>query len=346
MALTVVTLHPGGDLEAACAGAPDDTVVCVVPPGAFVVSEDALLASYDALGADVVLAAACEGPAPAVDAPTPYRHVAPACIGRAAGLRALKVLDAAELAGAYSAGVNLELDVGAEIFLVRDGTGTDAMRIGSDIVATATATRPAVVIGGAGDLGGASQDVARLFAYDAAPVHADAAREVAPDIVQTHFWTPAMCTAVVRAAEAAGAWGSDAEDPVPGHEVSIATLSPVLFAHVENHLELEILPRWRECWPELAWNGLHDAFVIKYAARSDADELRLHHDVAQVSGSVRLNTGYRGGALEFPRQRWNNHDVHIGELVAWPSLVTHPHRATPVTHGVKYGLTIWLSLPH
>ncbi len=345
MALTVVTLAAGGDMQAACAGAPDDAVVCIVPPGAFVVSEDALLTAYAALDAHVVLAAACDGPEPAAGAPTPYRYAAPACIGRAARLRALKVLDTGAFARAYAAGADLELDVGAEIFLVRDGTGTDALRVGHDVVATATGTRPAVVIGGAGDLGGRNDDTARLFAYDDALVPAGPAHEVASDIVQTHFWTPAMCATVIRSAEAAGAWGSDDEDPVPGHEVSLATISPVLFAHVEAHLELEVAPRWREIWPEVAWAGLHDAFVIKYAAHADTDALRLHHDVAQVSGSVRLNTGYAGGRLEFPRQGWHNHDVHIGELVAWPSLVTHPHRATPVTRGVKYGLTIWTRLP-
>jgi hypothetical protein len=35
----------------------------------------------------------------------------------------------------------------------------------------------------------------------------------------------------------------------------------------------------------------------------------------------------------------------VGDLVAWPSLVTHPHRGNPVTAGVKYALTIWFALP-
>ena len=33
-------------------------------------------------------------------------------------------------------------------------------------------------------------------------------------------------------------------------------------------------------------------------------------------------------------------------LLAWPSLVTHPHEAGPLTSGVKYGLTIWCELPN
>ena len=64
-----------------------------------------------------------------------------------------------------------------------------------------------------------------------------------------------------------------------------------------------------------------------------------------MSGTVRLNDGYRGGALAFPRQAWDTAGVPVGRLVAWPSLVTHPHRAEPVQHGVRYGLTIWFALP-
>jgi predicted 2-oxoglutarate/Fe(II)-dependent dioxygenase YbiX len=67
--------------------------------------------------------------------------------------------------------------------------------------------------------------------------------------------------------------------------------------------------------------------------------------VAQVSASVRLNDGYEGGALEFPRHRFTNAEVPVGALLAWPSFVTHPHRSAPVRHGVKYSLTIWFELP-
>ena len=38
-------------------------------------------------------------------------------------------------------------------------------------------------------------------------------------------------------------------------------------------------------------------------------------------------------------------DWRTGEFVVWPSLVTHPHRSTPVRRGVKYGLTLWWKLP-
>ena len=32
-------------------------------------------------------------------------------------------------------------------------------------------------------------------------------------------------------------------------------------------------------------------------------------------------------------------------MLAWPSLVTHPHESTPLVSGVKHALTIWFELP-
>jgi len=84
--------------------------------------------------------------------------------------------------------------------------------------------------------------------------------------------------------------------------------------------------------------------VIRYAL-GEQEELRLHHDVAQVSASIKLNDDYEGAELEFPRQGWTNADMPVGTLVTWPSLVTHPHATRPLRSGVKYSLTIWCELP-
>jgi hypothetical protein len=71
----------------------------------------------------------------------------------------------------------------------------------------------------------------------------------------------------------------------------------------------------------------------------------MHHDVAQVSASIKLNDTYEGAVLEFPRQQFTNADTSVGDLIAWPSMVTHPHASTQLTSGVKYSLTIWCELP-
>jgi hypothetical protein len=244
---------------------------------------------------------------------------------------------------------------GTALHHVQSPRDTGTVVVGGRVVATATSTYPVAVTAGAAALAwldmeladGGSRDLARILRYDGAfPPGARhvTAVPVASEILQVPLWTPAFCAAVVRAAEAVGAFAPSPEDPVPGHEVSLAAISPRLFAHLEDDLFVRVWPALQVHWPYADFHGLRDAFVIKYAL-GQQEELRIHHDVAQVSASLKLNEGYVGGVLEFPRQAWDNSAVPVGTLTVWPSLVTHPHRSSPLTSGVKYGLTIWFELP-
>jgi len=168
--------------------------------------------------------------------------------------------------------------------------------------------------------------------------------EVAPDLLVTRFWTPEMCRAVIRAAEEVGGFAADPDDPVPGYEVSLAVISPKLYDNLQNDLGTRIWPQLRSVWPLVDYHGVRDAFVIKYSLDTQT-ELRLHHDVAQVSASVKLNDDYVGAELDFPRQNFTNAGVPVGSLLVWPSLVTHPHQTQPLVSGVKYALTIWFEIP-
>ena len=167
--------------------------------------------------------------------------------------------------------------------------------------------------------------------------------EVAADVFQLPFWTPAFCEAVIRAGELVG-FEPDPDDPVPGHEVSLAAISPMLFAAVQDDIGSRVWPQLQEVWPLIEYRGLRDAFLIRYRV-GEQESLRLHQDIGQVSATVRLNDAYEGATLAFPRQGYENTDQPIGSLLAWPSLVTHPHEATQLTSGVKYALTIWCELP-
>jgi hypothetical protein len=191
-------------------------------------------------------------------------------------------------------------------------------------------------------------DLAALFGYvgaaDPALDHATTPRHLGDEIVVMPFWTPAFCDTVIRAAEAVGAFEPQPDDPVPGHEVSLAVISPQLYGMVEADLGQRVWPALRTVWPYIDFVGLRDAFVIKYAIGAQ-EHLRVHHDVAQVSASVKLNAGYDGAELWFPRQQVSTESAAVGELLAWPSLVTHPHETLPLRHGVKYALTIWFELP-
>jgi hypothetical protein len=348
-------------LAAALADVPRDSIVLAVPPGTTVVGLDDAHAAYDALDGEIVLAASA---IPRVDAAitaahpvvsTPYRFVAADAIaGPAGALRAL-VDRAAERTGSdvdaltqmFLEGADIELDIGASLFVAIDGTGTDVLMLGGRPFVAATGTFPPVIIGAfEGGAFDERDDLLRLLGYEGAVADSEPKPSLlAPELVALPFWTTEQCGAVIRAAEASGAWASDPDDPVPGAEIPLAQISPGLFAAVEAHVGEIVVPALRDVWPEFAWNGLHDAFIIKYVGGGDASSLPLHHDVAQISASVRLNDGYLGGALEFPRQGWDNRDAAVGDLIAWPSLVTHPHRALPVERGVKYGLTLWFALP-
>lgn len=189
-----------------------------------------------------------------------------------------------------------------------------------------------------------ADDLQQILGYHQAIDERTGVRELGTDVYALPFWTPAFCATVVRAAEAIGAFEHQPDDPVPGHEVSLAVISPRLFEHVETDLGVRIWPQFRTVWPYIDYHGLRDVFVIKYAM-GHQEHLRIHHDVAQVSASVKLNDGYDGAVLDFPRQGVTNESLAIGEMIAWPSLVTHPHQATPLRRGVKYGLTIWFELP-
>jgi hypothetical protein len=170
------------------------------------------------------------------------------------------------------------------------------------------------------------------------------AREVASDIIAMPFWTPDFCATVIRAAQAAGGFEHQPDDPVASYDLSLAAISPRLFEAFENDIGMRMWPAIRKWWPIVDYHGLRDAFVIRYAL-GEQEELRLHHDVAQVSASIKLNDGYEGAELEFPRQGWTNAAMPVGTLIAWPSLVTHPHATRPLVSGEKYSLTIWCELP-
>jgi len=190
---------------------------------------------------------------------------------------------------------------------------------------------------------GAPDDLERILGYVGAIDDRIGVAEIGPELLVVPFWTDEFCAAIVRAAGLVG-FAPDPEDPVPGHEVSLAAISPALFAEVQDDLGRRIWPQLQAHWPLIDYHGIRDAFVIRYAA-GEQEELRLHHDIAQVSGSVTLDRDFEGSELQFPRQGVDNSTVPVGSLLAWPSLVTHPHQTAPILSGVRHGLTIWFELP-
>lgn len=249
---------------------------------------------------------------------------------------------------------DLVLDLGGQVVRVLDGTDSDVVAIDGGFAAGPE--RPVAVVGDPTALDHlrtawatpTTTRLARLVEHGglAMAAHArDLAREAAPEILTMACWTPEACHDLIAVVEAANRWAPDPDDPVPGLEVSLRTIDPALIDRLEADLRATVWPRLVAHWPEVAVTPIHDAFVIRYEPGPLTDHLPLHHDVAQISASMRLNRGFTGGELVFPRQEWDSRDVGIGDLVVWPSLVTHPHGGATVRTGVKYGLTVWFALP-
>ena len=191
---------------------------------------------------------------------------------------------------------------------------------------------------------GCVDDLERILGYSDAIDASTPIAKVADELFAMSCWTPQFCSALIRAAEAAGGFSVQPGDPVPGHEISLALISPRLFEAVQDDMGMRIWPQLQQHWPLIDYHGINDVFIIKYE-KGGQEELRQHHDVAQVSASIKLNDTYEGALLEFPRQNFTNAQLPVGSLLAWPSLVTHPHGSTPITNGTKYSLTIWFELP-
>jgi hypothetical protein len=187
-------------------------------------------------------------------------------------------------------------------------------------------------------------DLEQLFGYQDVVDSSSDLEIIGNELLVLPCWKAEFCSVIIRATHAAGCFSPSAGDPVPGHEVSLALISPRLFENIQNDFGVRIWPQLQKHWPLIDYHGIQDIFVIKYEV-GQQEELRLHHDIAQVSASIKLNDDYEGAELEFPRQKYSNKNLRVGQMLAWPSLVTHPHRSLPITRGVKYSATVWFELP-
>lgn len=187
-------------------------------------------------------------------------------------------------------------------------------------------------------------DLEQLFGYQDVVDSSSDLEIIGNELLVLPCWKAEFCSVIIRATHAAGCFSPSAGDPVPGHEVSLALISPWLFENIQNDFGVRIWPQLQKHWPLIDYHGIQDIFVIKYEV-GQQEELRLHHDIAQVSASIKLNDDYEGAELEFPRQKYSNKNLRVGQMLAWPSLVTHPHRSLPITQGVKYSATVWFELP-
>ena len=188
-------------------------------------------------------------------------------------------------------------------------------------------------------------DLQQLFGYRGAIDERTGVTEVGPDLLVVPCWTPQFCATVIRAAEAIGAFEPQADDPVPGHEVSLAVISPRLFETVQEDFGTRI-------WPQLAVGVavrrlLRPARRVRHPLRARragvaADPSRRRPGVGLDQAQRRLRRCRVGVSHG---RRSTTPELRVGEMLVWPSLVTHPHETAQLDSGVKYALTVWFELP-
>jgi hypothetical protein len=264
--------------------------------------------------------------------------------------RALYQSDADVIAMVLLEGRNpLVLDTATRVFHVLDGTGTDTVVVGGRL--HSGGEEPLVVIDplpGAPDLARVEQelddpgsrDLARVLRYDNATDGSDEVSIATSEVLISPFWTPEFCATIIRAAESAGTWVV-ADSHELSSELSLDAISPRLVALLEEDLQNRLWPLVIDHWRNAALAGLNEVVVLRREAGEGVGGLDSSEDLGQLCGSIRLNDGYLGGGLLFPRQNWNNREAPVGSLAIWPDF-THPHRPESVRRGVEYQLSfLW-----
>jgi hypothetical protein len=163
--------------------------------------------------------------------------------------------------------------------------------------------------------------------------------EVAPDILTTPFLTKDFCETLIDCAKEFSNWEGPEDQTYPTQNLHLHKELPVFHQLINEGLEDQI---WRKAqkWWNVDRIQTKDLFIIKYSTDTQTS-LDLHHDDSFISASIKLNNDYDGGALYFPHQRFSTEDIPAGNIILWPSKVTHLHGAKKITAGEKYSITIW-----
>ena len=167
-------------------------------------------------------------------------------------------------------------------------------------------------------------------------------RELSPerrDIFHTKFFTEPFCFIIYELFRSQEDW-TKKEFSYSTHDIQLADKFPDLYDMIKERIDNLILPIMADIWALDSSVESGDIFAVKYSADTQK-ELKPHIDQSYISGSIKLNDDYIGGTLMFPRQKVSNQDISPGDLLIWPSQITHEHYSTVLEQGEKYSITIW-----
>ncbi len=92
-------------------------------------------------------------------------------------------------------------------------------------------------------------DLQRVLGYVDAVDDRVSSTELGNDLYAIPFWNPKFCQVIIRAAEVVGSFDVQEGDPVPGHEISLLTISPRLFDAVQQDIGERVWPQLGQHWP-------------------------------------------------------------------------------------------------
>jgi len=164
--------------------------------------------------------------------------------------------------------------------------------------------------------------------------------EVGSDILCCKFLTEEAVDMLLCCIQEQGDWTSNHRDPdYFTQDLHLKQSLPDFYDILVDYLHKEIYPLASDFWdiPEFV---VKDFFAVRYTLDTQTS-LKPHHDSSFITGSVKLNDDYEGALLNFPRKKFTNKDIAIGDLLLWPGNITHRHECTPLLKGEKYSLTIW-----
>ena len=164
---------------------------------------------------------------------------------------------------------------------------------------------------------------------------------VATDVYHTKFLNETIVEALVDLLKEDQNWKIGEYDrKYSTHDIALDEFYPDIHDLIKEQFDNMVIPAMSGIWSFGHKPEADTIFAVKYSKNTQLG-LKEHIDEGCVSGSIKLNTQPKGGVLEFRRQNYSNKDVGVGDLIIWPSPLTHPHLSTDIQEGEKYAITIW-----
>jgi len=158
--------------------------------------------------------------------------------------------------------------------------------------------------------------------------------EIGPEIYRFPLFTEEFCQLVMEHAEETGEWTKARHAFYPTTDI---LLEDIKLKDMYNWVLHEYChPIARHIWglEGTSWKrATSEDFIARYKD-TDQAALDIHHDHADYTFTVGLNTDYEGGGTWFPRQQILA-NPKSGYCTLFPS-VTHRHGGRPTTKGTRY----------